>query len=309
MASIIERLAVTALLPRDELTSLIRSAPHRYKEYLIPKRKPGEFRKIAQPAKEVKALQYWAMENVLKKFEVHPSATAYRRGRSILSNARPHRRSRFVLKMDFKDFFPSIKAKDFRRYLKREDIQLDSESVEALCRILFWMPKGTRDLCLSIGAPTSPMLSNILMLDFDLHVSRVCKARNVAYTRYADDLTFSANTSNQLALIEKEVVGYCSRHKSPTLTINEEKTARVSKREARRVTGLIITNDQKVSLGRDQKRKIRAWVHHFVTNQLSDADVLRLRGMLNYVNSVEPTFLIRLGEKYGATIIGGLRRG
>src|ERR1035438_9218023 len=89
MADLLTSLGIAVLLPHDELMGLIRSAPHRYKVYSIPKRTPGQFRTIAQPAKEVKALQYWVMKSVLSKFEIHPSATGYREGRSIADNARP----------------------------------------------------------------------------------------------------------------------------------------------------------------------------------------------------------------------------
>jgi RNA-directed DNA polymerase len=246
---------------------------------------------------------------VLHDFEVHPAATGYREGRSIAHNARPHTRGRFLLKLDFKDFFPSLKARDFRMFLKRNKTDLDKESIDALCRILFWRPKGTLDLCLSIGAPTSPMLSNILMIDFDRRVSSFCAARNVIYTRYADDLSFSADNSEELRAVENAVVELCRRSKSPSLAINQEKTVRVSKRDARRVTGLVLTNDRKVSLGRDEKRRIRAWVHHFVTNRLNADRILKLRGMLNYVNSVEPAFMRRLRNKYGADTITRLQRG
>lgn len=303
MSDLLDRLGRAALLPNDELMVLIRSAPHRYKVYQIAKRVPGQFRTIAQPAKEVKVLQYWVMNHVLNGFEVHPAATGYRKGRSIAHNAKAHTRGRFLLKLDFKDFFPSLKARDFRRFLKKNWADLDQETVGALCRILFWRPKGTQDLCLSIGAPTSPMLSNLLMMEFDKRVSGFCAEHGVVYTRYADDLSFSAKTSQQLAAVEEMVTNLCDRLKSPSLTINPEKTVRVSKRDARRVTGLILTNDRKVSLGHEAKRRIRAWVHHFVTHRLDGVQTSKLRGMLNYVNSVEPAFLQKLREKYGVEAI------
>lgn len=309
MTDFLTELGVAVLLPRDELMGLIRSAPHRYKVYTIEKRTKGQFRTIAQPAREVKRLQYWVLENVLSQFEIHPAATGYRQGLSIADNAKPHTRGKFLLKLDFKDFFPSLKAHDLRVFLKRSKTQLVDADIDALCRILFWRPKGTRELRLSIGAPTSPMLSNILMIDFDRRVSASCEDHKVAYTRYADDLTFSAEDSDQLRVAEKTVLEFCRRSKSPALTVNHEKTVRVSKRDARRVTGLVLTNDQKVSLGHDEKRRIRAWVHHFVTNRLDEKEVLRLKGMLAYINSVEPQFIQRLCHKYGAETIGRLQTG
>lgn len=303
MSDLLVRLGAAVLLPQDELLHLIRSAPHRYKVFKIPKRVPNQFRIIAQPAREVKALQYWVMTHVLSQFKIHSAATAYRKRRSIVHNAKPHARGNFVLKMDFKDFFPSLTARDFRTFLRRRRIDLDDDTVKALCQILFWRPKGTRDLRLAIGAPSSPLLSNILMMDFDQRVSTLCAATRVVYTRYADDLTFSARRSDDLRLVEAGVFEICSRLRSPSLTINQQKTVRVSKRESRRVTGLVLTNERKVSLGRNEKRRIRAFVHHFATDKLDANEIGKLRGMLAYVNSVEPDFMRRLGKKYGAATI------
>jgi RNA-directed DNA polymerase len=309
MPDLLTELGMAVLLPRYELLQLIRSAPHRYKVFQIPKRTPGRFRTIAQPAREVKALQYWVMMNILNRFDVHPAATAYREDLSIADNARPHARGRFLLKMDFKDFFPSLKASDFRRFLKKNKANFDREEVGALCQILFWTPKGTTDLCLSIGAPTSPMLSNVLMMDFDRGISTFCAARSVAYTRYADDLSFSSARSEELQAVERAVLTWCRRFRTPALTVNQAKTVRVSKRDSRHVTGLVLTNDRRISLGRDEKRLIRARVHYFVTGRLDMEQILQLRGTLAYVKSVEPTFMRRLRKKYGASAIRACFKG
>ena len=303
MASFLSNLGLAVLLPQDELLRLIRSAPHRYKVFKIPKRKEGEFRTIAQPAKEVKALQYWVMRHVLSQFDVHPAATAYQKGLSIADNARPHTRGRYLLKLDFSDFFPSIKAKDLDLFLRKHTRRFNAAEIEPLCRILFWMPRGSRNLQLSIGAPTSPLLSNILLGDFDSQVAAACARERVAYTRYADDLSFSARSSKALAQIEALVIETCARQTSPVLRINEAKTARVSKKESRRVTGLVLTNDGKVSIGRELKRRIRAQMHWFATDRLDSEQCLELRGMLAYINSVEPRFITRLRRKYGADVV------
>ena len=135
----------------------------------------------------------------------------------------------------------------------------------------------------------------------DVHV-RFCERLGVKLPR-ATHLSFSAADSVQLKAVEKAVVDWCARSKSPVLTINQGKTVRVTKRDARRVTGLVLTNDHKVSLGRETKRRIRASMHHFVTGQLETEQILKLRGILAYVNSVEPTFMRRLRKKYGADAI------
>ena len=303
VSDLLNMLGVATLLPQDELITLIRSAPRRYKVFQVPKRIPDQFRTIAQPAAEVKVLQYWVMEHILSKFKIHTAAKAYRKGLSIVDNAAPHTQGRVLLKMDFKDFFISLKAHDFRAFLRENRSDLNVAEIEALCRILFWMPKGTSDLCLSVGAPTSPILSNILMMKFDHRISKLCDGHNVIYTRYADDLTFSADRSRTLQLVEQAVLGVSKRSVGLTLVVNQDKTVRVSRKDSRRVTGLVLTNDGKVSLGRDKKRRIRAQMHHFVTDKLETDQILQLRGMLAYIRSVEPSFIRRLSTKYGSDAI------
>ena len=309
MPNMLAELGAAMLLSLNELTALVRSAPRRYKVYTIPKRTPNKFRIIAQPAREVKALQYWAIRNILEYFPVHPSATGYRKGLNIADNVAPHVHSTFLLKLDFSDFFPSIKARDFRLFAKTSGRAFDEDEIEALVRILFWKPKGTNDLRLSIGAPSSPMLSNILMMKFDEEIAAGCARLGVVYTRYADDLSFSARRSASLQEVEQMVTGLCNRLNSPALTLNPEKTVRVSKRESRRVTGLVISNESLVSLGRERKRQLRAAVHHWFTGKLNSEERARLAGDLAYVNSVEPTFLVRLRERYGIDSIERIREG
>ena len=307
MSELLANLSSAMLLSPVELMRLIRSAPRRYKVYQIRKRAPGQFRTIAQPAKEVKALQRWVMEHVLNRHPVHAAATGYRRGQSIADNARRHVHGHFLLKLDFQDFFPSLKSSDFAFQVHKRDPQLTNQEIEALSRILFWKPRGSDQLCLSIGAPSSPLLSNILLYDFDSSVDAYCSKLKASYTRYADDLSFSADTSAKLQKIEEMVGRLCRRLKTPKLTINTKKTVRVSRKKSRRITGLVITNDESVSLGREQKRCIRASVHYFATGRLSKRECLQLRGMLAYVNSVEPAFLVRLRVHYGAEVIRAIQ--
>lgn len=300
MSDILAGLAEAMVMAPKDLLKLIRSAPRRYKEYEIDKRTPGQKRRIAQPAREVKALQYWVISNFLIQFPVHPAATGYCKGKNIADNAWPHANGRFLLKLDFKDFFPSIRDGDLRRFLGTNAPQVKNHEAEILARILFWKPKGTQKMCLAIGAPSSPLLSNILLHGFDHEVAAFCEGLGVTYTRYADDLSFSANASSLLADAEQMVTALCEITKSPRLTLNLNKTVRVSKKKSRRVTGLVLTNDGQISLGRGQKRIIRASVHHFLTGKLSKDQSLSLRGMLAFVKSVEPGFLNRLRSKYGA---------
>ena len=148
-----------------DLLKIIRTAPRRYKTFLIPKRSGG-MREIAQPAREVKLLQRAIVRRVLANLPIHDAAKAYRQGLSIRDNAKPHSGNGPILKMDFKDFFPSIRSADWEQYCTRNAILMGND-ISYTSQILFRRVTGEHLLKLSIGAPSSPSLSNILLFDFD----------------------------------------------------------------------------------------------------------------------------------------------
>lgn len=106
--SLIKRCALATGMTTSEVMSIAIKGPRRYKVYFIPK-KSGGTRMICHPSRELKALQYVFLGDILKNLPIHSAATAYRKGFSIADNARLHARSRVLLKLDFSDFFhPSL---------------------------------------------------------------------------------------------------------------------------------------------------------------------------------------------------------
>ncbi len=202
MRHLLEWMASDLLIPIRDLLYLVRSSPYRYKVFEIEKRQAGKKRTIAQPALEVKHLQYWVMKNVLSAYPIHRSAMAYRKGKDIGDNAGWPCREALPAKNGFQRLFPFDPSVDFRRFLDMQKIKkFDAADIDHLCRILFWDRDRSRDLIMSIGAPTSPMLSNILMYEFDSRIKSLCSSKRIRYTRYADDLTFSTNVPNRLKAI------------------------------------------------------------------------------------------------------------
>lgn len=311
MSHLLDQMSSTFLVPMNDLIYLVKSSPYRYKVYKIAKRKKGQKRTIAQPARELKTLQYWVMENVLRAFPVHPVATAYRKGRNIADNALPHAAHTYLCKLDFKNFFPSIKATDFSRFMSVHPLaaEWEEEDINYLSRILFWRKKRGGELLLSIGAPSSPILSNILLYDFDVAVAALCSDLGVTYTRYADDLTFSTDKPLVLREIEKQIPIICRQIESPKLTVKKSKTVHASKKGSRRVTGLVLTNDGLVSIGRERKREIRAGFHRYILGTLNLEEIRKLAGMISYIKSVEPKFLEQLARKYGVVALNTLLSG
>ncbi len=287
--------------------SIMQSASHRYKVYKIPKRQAGKFRTIAQPAKEVKMLQRWLVQEVICDLPVHDAATAYREGHGIKVNAERHLQNAYLLKMDFEKFFPSIKEGDLtahiEKYLPRK---FSAQDIDLICRVALWKPKRKQEFELSIGGPSSPFISNSIVYDFDALVSDACANMNVTYTRYADDLAFSTNEKGILKNVEGLVAQTCEAVAYPPLRINAEKTVHSSKKHRRFVTGITLSSQGKLSLGRDRKRTIRAMIHRAINGLLSADETASLKGLLAFALDVEPQFVESMRTKYGAGQIEAL---
>lgn len=309
ISSIVPKISTDLLIPLNRVEYLINSAPYRYKVYQIPKRSGFGSRTIAQPAKEIKRIQYWVIRNVIAELKIHANATAYMRGKNILSNATPHSNHSYLLKFDFKDFFPSIKASDFIIFSEKyNNFGLSIDDLSLLVKVLFWRGDRSGELCLSIGAPSSPLLSNAIMFDFDTIMTDYCEKNMMAYTRYSDDITVSMSDKGIRGQIFEDIKSIILELGSPRLTINDKKTVFASKAHKRIVTGLVLANDNKVSLGRDRKRKIRAQICYFLQGKLSSEDIEKLKGMISFARDVEPEFVSRMEKKYGKlAIMGGIK--
>ncbi len=278
-------------------------SPHTYKRYSIPKRGGGK-REIAQPARETKYIQSWLIENVYSKLPVHEAATAYRQGRGIKENVETHKDNKYFAKFDFENFFPSIKEICVLRLLERHFYgDYEAESLAVMARVACIFQPSVKELCLSIGAPSSPIISNAVMYDFDMEVSEWSASKGLTYTRYADDMIFSTNTKDNCREIQNKILESSERMVGVNLSLNTKKTTFLSKKSQRRVTGLIVNNDDQVSLGRAKKREIKALVHRFDIGALSDDDLNYLQGLLGFAKHVEPSFISSLCRKYGPEVI------
>lgn len=298
MGGLVSRLSFDTGMTDSLVRRIIETAPVRYKEYTINKRNGGK-RLISQPAREVKILQRSLVDILLKKLPIHEAAMAYIEGLSIRDNAARHAGRGPILKMDFEDFFHSIKKKDWVEYCQRTKCVEDEEDISLTSSLLFHKSKIYSGLRLAIGAPSSPMVSNILMYEFDKRISEAVAPERVSYSRYADDITFSAPRTGYLVNVQKAVKATIRAISNPKLEINEEKTTYVTSKYRRSVTGLILTNDGKVSIGHEKKRTIRAAVHRALNNRMDKSELIELSGMMAFVNSVEPEFLLALKAKYG----------
>lgn len=284
-----------------ELDRYLSSCPRRYKHYKIDKRggEKDNKRSISQPTPELKALQRILLDEFLiERLPVHEAAMAYKKDTSIADNAKIHAQNSYLLKMDFENFFPSIKSIDLCSLLidSGELDKNDQLDLRILSRV-FFMHEGP-ELVLSIGAPSSPFISNAMLFNFDNTVAEHCRSQNISYSRYSDDLTFSTKVKDILFDIPTFIQETLQSIKYPKLSINERKTVFSSKAHNRHVTGVTLSNSGEISLGRSKKRSLRTQVYLFSMGQLSRKEAAALHGYIAFSNSVEPKFVESLLKKY-----------
>lgn len=297
----------TGLAIKD-VNRLINTAPRRYKVFPIPKRNGGE-RLIAQPASEIKLLQRIIMEKFISKLPVHDAAYAYVKNRSIRGNALRHVNSTHILKLDFSNFFNSIRPIDLERVLIRNPVEgLSPLDYENIFRIAFWGAGTFTPRCLSVGAPSSPMLSNTVMFEFDTKVALAAAEYGLTYTRYADDLTISSSAGPESLLSFERRIESILRQANLDLTLNAEKRGMYGRGDRRMVTGLIITPTGEVSIGRDRKRLIRSGLYNLLNAPDNEALLMWCKGMLSFVMSAEPSHMRSIYRKFDRDFIRSVIR-
>ncbi|WP_146550819.1 retron St85 family RNA-directed DNA polymerase [Rummeliibacillus suwonensis] len=255
-----------------------------YRKFDILKKNKRDYRTISEPLPNLKNIQRWILSEILSKLKPSEYSKAFRPGLSIKDNARFHRKQKKLLTVDIKDYFGSIDFKKvfifFRNlgYSKQVSVMLAN-----ICTLNNGLPQG---------APTSPMLSNLITKNLDQRIAGFSKKNNLRYTRYADDLTFSGDF-NEGHVIEfvKEVF------KSEGFTINDSKT-RVRKRNQRQeVTGIVV--NEKMQASRSYRRDFRQQMYYIKkygldshVNNIEGGDTLKylyhLLGMANFIININP---------------------
>jgi RNA-directed DNA polymerase len=271
-----------------------------YHTFEIPKKKGGK-RIIDAPDSMLKEIQsrlnyflnaYYLLikPKVAFGFVIQPRSSG--KICSIAENAKPHVGKKQVLNIDIKDFFPSIKAKQVRALFQSDLFDFDEHTATVLALLSTY--KGV----LPIGAPTSPAIANFICYQLDNELQQFCIANDIAYTRYADDLTFSSTDKIDSDII-LDIISIINKQ---LFSINEKKFRIQSPNSKQTVTGLVV--NQKVNVDRKLIRKIRAILHdsrmngvekaamhHFNLKAIPDEATLsyfirRLEGLINFIGQV-----------------------
>lgn len=301
---LVEFLSKTSSIPVSKLLSLSSTASRRYKVYTIPKRTGGD-RLIEHPSQEIKALQRWIVRALFARFPVHEAATAYRKGTGIRENAERHRQTKFTNRYDFSTFFPSFSQERVLYYVSEQSknlgIDLTQRDLDFVGNIVCRHGKIT------IGAPSSPAITNAMMFEFDRRMHEACQSRGLVFTRYADDIFVSSFEPKKLEEIESLILK--SKRNIPylRLRLNHQKTTCLSKKYSRKVTGVVITPQHNLSIGRDRKREVKALIHQWINGSIDSERFFYLKGLFAFAIDIEPEFEARLREKYGKAKIQLLR--
>lgn len=277
-----------------------------YTTFRIPK-KTGGFREINAPNEQLKYTQ-WCISKLLSyntALLTHNAAYAYVAGRNHIEALKKHQenQSKWFLKLDIKDFFPSCTK------------ALVMQQLSLLYPIALWQPSTLAVLeklihlcCLNgtlpQGSPASPLLSNLLFLQYDhtiqnLLINGPVKTQKFVYTRYADDMCISSQSAFDFKLIQSTIQALLQPH----FLIKQEKTRYGSTAGRNWNLGLMLNKDNKITTGAVNKRNLKAMLHNFIIAEKEDKiysipELQRLLGIINYATQVEYEYITYLINKY-----------
>lgn len=245
-------------ISKDDVLSNADLSNKRYHTFSIRKKTGGE-RVINSPMGALGMMQKALRAIFAICVEIHPKAMGFTEGKSVVNNARLHIGKNYVYNIDLKDFFHSFKKWQVKRIFTQVPFQLPEEIANYLASLCVHTIDidGKKQQVLPQGAPTSPILTNILCKKMDIALDKLAKKYKATYSRYADDITFSSNKAvfnNPNFLQELEAI----IHKNK-LQINPKKTRLQKKSERQEVTG--ITVNEKLNTTRKYVKQIRMWIY------------------------------------------------
>lgn len=279
-----------------------------YQRFTIAKKSGGE-REIWAPIPRLKNAQRWILDNILHQLPTHGSAHGFIQGKSIKSNAEIHTNSEWIIKLDIKDFFPSINWRRVKGVYRQAGYP---EQIATLLALLCTesprqaVKQNNSELlvalaerCLPQGSPASPALTNIICVNLDKRLTGLADKHGLRYSRYADDLTFSLpknidkkaeKTPETNEKLIATIIGSVAKIlQEEGFNLHHKKTKIIRQSNRQQVTGLVVNND-KARTPRELKRLLRASIHNLQQGKaLKQGENLdTLRGYASFVAMTEP---------------------
>lgn len=234
---------------------------------------------------------------------------SYRKGATPMQAVEVHRKSKYFLQMDIKNFFPSVNRALVDSALQGGgDTTAVSDIQRHQARILDLV---CVDGALPLGFPTSPPISNAVLYSFDTALDLICQERSIRYTRYSDDLIFSSERQ-----IDEEFSDQVSELlRSSTqglLAVHSGKTKYFQTGSRIKILGMMILPNGVITIDSRIKRDLEVLLHFYITDKskffdLCEGDeqsgIERAAGYLTYANSVDLNYIDRLRRKFGASTV------
>lgn len=285
-----------------------------YVRFTVPK-KGGGVRNLSAPHDTLAEAQQWIFQNVLQKVAVHEAAHGFVAGRSTVSNAKLHVGKAVVVNTDLRDFFPTITFPRVLGIFRQLGYSPAAATIFALLcteaprRTIVYAGKSFHVAAgprvLPQGACTSPALSNLAARRLDSRLNGIAAKMGWAYTRYADDLTFSASTEAADGKIGYMLARIRHIAQDEGFAVNEKKTRVQRRSTAQQVTGIVVNDRPGVK--RPTVRRLRAILHRAKTEGLASQNRENipnfrawLGGMIAYVSMVNPEQARPLAEAIAA---------
>lgn len=281
-------------IPRSKLTHIlyVKKPDSYYTEFEIPKRN-GEFRTICAPSGDLKILQkklsivlWFYLKSIWDEKNIKPNIShAFEKKKSIITNAKIHRNKRFLLNLDLENFFDSFHFGRVQGFFeKNNNFKLPHDVAIILAQLTCYQGR------LPQGAPSSPIVTNLICQTLDNYLLKIAKKYKLDYTRYADDLTFSTNNKHFLEYQDAFLEELAAAIKRAGFSINKKKT-RLRFRDSRQeVTGIIV--NKKLNVNRAYIRKTRAMAHQlYSTGEFTIDDkpgnIKQLEGRFSFIDQVD----------------------
>lgn len=288
----LDMLAFSLGIPIKQLTGLLYGVKieNCYSSFVI-KKKNGDDRTINAPNKSLKFVQrklarlfverqkQFFLEKNIKNSISH----AFLKGKGIKTNAVPHRNKKYVLNLDLENYFAMINFGRVQGFFKKNTYFKLPEIATIIAQLTCY--KGS----LPQGAPTSPIISNLICQILDQRILALCKKFRLTYTRYADDLTFSTNDNNFKKKYKEFLEELESIINHSGFKVNSKKTHFQEYNGRQLVTGLSV--NKKINVKNEFYKKTRSMAHtlyktgKFTING-AEGTINQLEGRFSFINDL-----------------------
>lgn len=249
--------------------------PNRYHSFSIGKKQAGR-RYIYAPNEQLKIVQQQLL-NLLEQYPIHRQAYGFTKGKDFVSNATLHVGKKFIFTFDLQNFFPSINRNLVKTFFQMQGIVNYTAEIltELICHPDGFLPQG---------APTSPVMTNLILYRFDQNMEALAKKYNCLYSRYADDLTFSTNEDQFPAAIAKQISDtYWEVNPSIVdilgiygLKVNPKKVHMQQPNMKKVVTGVVV--NEKLNVNRSYIKQVRAALYNLKMKKAYKQEVCKVLG-------------------------------